>query len=748
MLALLLVQLAFATTTSALDIEFQGRAVRRDVLALYDGKSEGLPHDTRLHKFAEMPLNHLGLRLTYVDVNGPLPSSQELARYRGIVTWFIEPMAYAGRYLDWLDTATAAGVRVAVLSELAPPVPRSHETVARRVLERIGLNTSEHYVTDTREVKVAVNDRAMIGFERGLDAVFPDFQVFEPIPGRARVHLGVTVPIRGNVNSAALVITSMAGGYVADELSVYFEQNTDKLRWIINPFQFFKLALGEDRFPIPDVTTLAGRRIYFSHIDGDGWNNLSEIEQFRTERLSSVEVIAREAIEPYPDLPVTVGLIAGDIDPSLGGRPENAAVARRLFALPQVEVGSHTFTHPFNWSFFETYNRAAEQAMIDRVELPSVPLLARLRQGVTQLAGRATGGGPASNRYIAGSSDLPRSYLTKPFDLSTEIAGSLRAAEALAPPGKRAKLYQWSGDTTPFEAAIAAVRLAGARNINGGDSRLDKEYPSVFYVPPISRPVGKERQIYAVNSNENTYTNDWTGPYYGFFMLEHTLANTEAPRRLKPFNLYYHMYSGEKPAALASIKHFLDMARTTPVIPLDASHYVAIADDFFAAEVRQTDLFAWSIENRGELQTVRFDDAEAIEIDEQASRGVLGTTRKDGSLYVALDKALARAVVVVRPRSETRFSAASRPRLSLVSSRWQVFDRNEQACGHSFKAQGYGPGDMMWQTAPSQSFAIRVVGSAGLISQTIATADSAGHLAVSLSPTMNQVVDVRFDCHG
>ena len=76
---------------------------------------------------------------------------------------------------------------------------------------------------------------------------------------------------------------------------------------------------------------------------------------------------------------------------------------------------------------------------------------------------------------------------------------------------------------------------------------------AVAYLPPISRPVGRERQIYSVNSNENTYTNDWTGPFNGQSMLVNTLRNTDQPRRLKGFNLYYHMYSGEKQAALKSV---------------------------------------------------------------------------------------------------------------------------------------------------------------------------------------------------
>ena len=64
-------------------------------------------------------------------------------------------------------------------------------------------------------------------------------------------------------------------------------------------------------------------------------------------------------------------------------------------------------------------------------------------------------------------------------------------------------------------------------------------------------------------------------------MLEETLQRTETPRRLKPFNVYYHMYSGQRPESLAAVKQHLETARDSAVVPIAASHYAAIADAFF-----------------------------------------------------------------------------------------------------------------------------------------------------------------------
>ena len=49
-------------------------------------RHEAVPQKTRIHQFAEMPLNWLGYKITYRDVNEPLPTVGEMTRYRGLLT--------------------------------------------------------------------------------------------------------------------------------------------------------------------------------------------------------------------------------------------------------------------------------------------------------------------------------------------------------------------------------------------------------------------------------------------------------------------------------------------------------------------------------------------------------------------------------------------------------------------------------------------------------------------------------------
>ncbi len=752
-IAVLCVALASVVATSdarAFSIEFQGRGVKRTILAIYDGASEETASNSRLHKLAEMPLNHLGYVLEFHDVRKELPSPETMTRHRAVITWFTDAIPDPARYLRWLDKVTESGVKLVLLGELAPPETMEMLPLANKVLARLGLRSGDNFQELTFRARATYVDPEMIGFERKLDKAIPGFPIIERIAPGTRTHLTIEIPSAMGVLRTDVVTTGENGGFAALNFTVDHDPNTNRDGWIVNPFNFFRLALGDERFPIPDVTTLSGRRIYFSHIDGDGWNNLTEVDGYRDGQSLSVEVVTKEAIEAYPDLPVSVGLIAGDVQPLLGGTLEGIKWAKRLFALPHVEVASHTHTHPYTWQFFENYDRDKELALIRGYRPPAMPLRERLTAALMRSAGKAYQN-PRYDSYIAGTDDLPRTYLREPYMIEREFLGALKMSETFAPTGKKAMLYLWSGNTTPFEAAIEATRKAGVRNMNGGDSRLDAEYPSVVYVPPLSRVIGKQRQIYAVNSNENTYTNDWTGPYGGQMMLEHTLRNTDTPRRLKGFNLYYHMYSGEKPAALRAITHFMQMARSTSVVPIVASRYTAMADDFFTLEMEQVDLFSWAVTRRGAVETARFDEAQKLAVDFVNSVGVIGETRHANALYVTFDPAVQRAVVTLKARAETELrTGAGRqgvPLLTLIDSRWTFANGKSSECVQTFTAQGFGPGDMTWQTEKGRGFKVRASRNGAVLAEEIRWANERGQLAISLQVNAVAPVDLVLSCH-
>ncbi len=421
--------------------------------------------------------------------------------------------------------------------------------------------------------------------------------------------------------------------------------------------------------PVPDITTLNGKRIFYSQIDGDGWNNISEISKYQETSTISAEVIEKEILQPYSDFAITVGLITADIDKNCYGVRDSERVARDIYALPNVEPSSHTHTHPLFWQYFANYTPDKEKPLLSRY--PEKP---KQRSSLYETVKSATMGDkwnqlPTDLKAVQhrvdapikpGKNDdseedilkkyyhTPRSYACSAYDLDDEITGSVATVNALTPPGKKAHLIQWSGDTSPYEEALKKTREAGLYNINGGDSRFDNEYPSYSSVAPIGLLVGKERQIYSSNSNENTYTNLWTGRFFGYRYLQTTVANTESPIRVRPFNMYYHMYSGQKEASLGAVKENMEFARTQNIIPITTSEFTKIANGFYSTQIIPAGEKRWIIQNNNGLQTMRFDHAENLSVDFKESQNVLGQNYFQGSLYVALESDSESAIIKLK----------------------------------------------------------------------------------------------------
>ena len=90
-------------------------------------------------------------------------------------------------------------------------------------------------------------------------------------------------------------------------------------RWLINPFRFFAQAFGTDGLPKPDTTTMVGRRIFYSHVDGDGWRNQSEVK-LDDRKASAAEVLYDRIATRFSDLPVTAwesGVLTRPLVPGL-----------------------------------------------------------------------------------------------------------------------------------------------------------------------------------------------------------------------------------------------------------------------------------------------------------------------------------------------------------------------------------------------------------------------------------------------
>lgn len=578
------------------------KEVPRKVLVLYRAADI---HDevkdvafTQQHLRAELALNWLGLHAEYIEADAPLPDPMKLSDVRGILLWPSSTHAFPDPrpVCRWLDTAMRSGVRVVILGQVglqrqgAPP-PEELDPECRDALATLGVKFKGLTSSEPLGTEIVYSNPRFMGFERKPDPSEEGSVSLTRLAPGSTAYVRLVLD-RDAANPTEPVGRTPRGGLALDPFLLYSNERIDPPRyaWILDPFNFFAAAFALEGVPRPDPTTLNGRRVYFSHVDGDGFFNISEVPG----RKFSGQVYIEEFLDKHPESPFTMSLIAAYYDMDVYKDPRSIGLSRAAMDRPNVEPASHGYTHPLVW-------RTGEAAL-------KVP-----------------------------------GYKT---DDIQETVGSVKIInERILPPGKSAGLFLWTGDCLPGTAAVRAVEAAGLLNMNGGGGRIDDEHPSVAYLAPLSRVVGGARQLYAPASNENEFTDLWNGPYYGYRDAITTFERSGAPRRLKPVNVYVHFYSAEKYAAFKALGQVYDWAYRQPLIPVFAGSYVRSVRDFFAMRVTRLGPRRFRLEGGASLRTVRFDD-EAGEPDLTVSSGVIGFRRELGSLYVHLDGSQRREVAL------------------------------------------------------------------------------------------------------
>jgi len=671
----------------------QGADEKRVIIGLYAAKAETQVSNLRLFHAAEMPLNHLGLKLEPYNAALSVPAIAGRNDVRGVLIWLQQnDLPDPDKVIALIAAAVKNKIPVIMMEQVPGAMTKdgaqAGDERAARALSLLGVRAGSGYRPYTFDMKVAFKD-AMVGFERPFTGVLPPVDTITSIgPGQPLLTLQ-----RGDGTRTNPILMTPQGVYIAPDYALWGEPNGDRALWRIDPFALFGRVYGTDGLPRPDPTTLSGRRIYYSHIDGDGWLNVTRIESYTKRRALSSEVILREAIVPFPDLPVTVAPIAADLDPKFGGTPEAQEIARTIFRLPQVETGSHTYTHPYQWSYFAPRNYDPK----DELKYKDLYAHAVIEPGYDG----AAGAGKASALEEGYTS--PRAFGDIPFNLNKEIKGAADFISSFAPPAKPVRIVQWSGDTAPFKEAIEATRALGLENINGGDTRKDNTRPSHFNVAPLGRVVDGAQQIYSSGANENIYTNNWTRNFGAFRQTMITAVNTGTPRRLAAVNIYYHMYSGEREASLSGLIAALKAVSLMELAPVTTSRYAQIAQGFYKTQIEPVGPKSWRIKNRGSLATMRFDDATNLTVDYSKSEGLLGDRRENNTLYVAMDSANTAPLIVLKEGSP-----AASARLVLNDARWEISQLNQTAGSAAFNARGFGPGAMRWRTDPGAHWRIEV----------------------------------------
>ncbi len=600
------------------ELDMLGLGVRevlpRQVLLVHGGSNERLWELSDAVRYGLMPLQFQGLVPEIRAINSPMPAGTLKGRYAGIVVWLEEEDLADADFEAWLVEQKDAGVPIAMLGHPAvDPVGPNAQAFGFE-----GRPTPLSPPTITRQHEA-------MGFELALPKLI---ELSSPLHNPSAQPW---LELRAGENTYTPVATSSWGGYAFQPFMIRSvlpgEKGEGLDRWVLNPLTFIREALQLPAMPIPDVTTENGRRLFFAHMDGDGFPSLAEVKGYQGQ--TDARVLLEEVLKRF-EVPTTISVIEGEVAPH-GLYPKMSVeleqVAREMFALPHVEAATHTYSHPFFWH--------------DAQQMPGALY------------------GPEGQLRLP----IP-DYRMDPV---REVVGSAEYInENLLGNGKRTQMVLWSGDTIPTPEALAAARQGNLLNMNGSDTIITHSAPTWTLIKGIGLPKGDEYQVYAPNQNENIYTNEWSGPFYGFERVIETFELTESPHRFKPVNIYYHTYIASKTAALESLLRVYRWAQSQPLHPVFASDYARKVLDFNTMVIaREND--GWRVKGSGELRTLRLPEALSVPALTH-SHGVAGYREDGPGRYLHLSGAAAQW----QPGSD------SLPYLQQANARLTTFARNDR----------------------------------------------------------------------
>jgi peptidoglycan/xylan/chitin deacetylase (PgdA/CDA1 family) len=550
------------------------------------------PADTFTFLRLQTLVEWLGYEVDYgkVEAGVPLPRlGPETAAIIIPKDWEI-PILEEGRVVDWLIKQKNRGRKILIWGSL----PFSEEVHRSRFLKALGMGGTGNVIVPVKNLTQADSDAAIMeNAETKLRLLPTDFIDLQAPKGSRLIHSVEAETMAGKRMRLDAIFTTSWGGAAFDPYLTFQRPDFREL-WKFDPFAYLEAALGRVNAPLPDSTTKAGKRIFLSHIDGDGFVNKSETSIGKY----SSEVVRDEILKKYP-LPVTVSVIEAEVRVQIEGvdpllAPKFEDIARDIFALPNVEMASHSYSHPFMW-------------------IPD-----------------------DRTAYLYKRANLKLTEHYPRVDLAREIEGSVAYINReLAPEGKQVEVFLWSGNCRPPPEALRRVHDLGLVAMNGGDTLISRRVPTLNGVAPRSISWGDQLQVLAPNQNENIYTNDWEGPFYGTFVnVLETFERTESPRRLKPVNIYYHFYSADFFSSLRALKVIHDWAMEEDLHAIKVSDYVNLASDARATKLYSKGDDEWAMVNGGDLQTFRVPGDWGKRIDLARSRGVQGWTEFQGSAYV------------------------------------------------------------------------------------------------------------------
>ncbi len=593
--------------------------IKREVLLLSNPINKSDPiNTTSAHRLASVALEYLGF-IPIVKKASNIDKNLSTKNYAAIIVWFDQKLDDYDSFAKWILKEIKDGQKVIFFGNYS-------FDLSNDFIKELGIKLQNNLAKqDDIKNNILVKD-SMIGYE------------IEPSISHApyMIEPNSTKNLLTYKNSKSQISTIAAimpwGGYVLNDALYYTFLDSDLL--VIDLFKFYKQALNIKDFPIPDPTTENGKRLFFVHIDGDGSANKVEGEK----DLLSIELIYEKFLKKY-QIPQSVSIVEAELAqyglyPKLSKRLQESA--KKIYKLPYIDAATHTFSHPFFWKNIK-------------------------------------------NGYLNPTYHLPvKNYK---FNLEREIKGSLEYinTKLLPKDKKKANTIFFTGDCMPTKEALEYIYKNGFNNLNGGDTEIRNLMPWSSKIQPFGIKIGDFYQIYTAQQNENIYTNEWLGPFWGFRQVIQTFKLTNKPKRLKALNIYYHFYSGSKLASINALKDVYEWTLKQDTMPIYATEYSPKVLDFYNASITKFKNY-WLIVGLHDLKTLRVSNKLGF-VDIDKSVGVIGKKREKDFEYIHLAPAKKHLLYISK--------IAHDDQNHLISSNAKVLKYKKEQKNIQFKLQSY-----------------------------------------------------------
>jgi hypothetical protein len=615
------------------------REVPRRIAVLHGGRLQenprsSVPADTLTAELLQGPLEWLGYEVEYIDAGKDPPPDLTPLRYRGIV---IDedlhlPVAHETAFADWLIDQRRHGLKLLFTGS----IPFTREEAVRRLFRELALTGGNRPVAFDGPASVTSPDRSMISEDAPISSTVTGAHAVLA-PRDAKVMLKVQGRDRKGSNQSIdpVFLTSWGGALLLRHLPEQSYRGMD-----LHAFVGSWIGTAKT-FPAPDPTTRDGMRAFYSHFNGDGFTSRSAIDGSPL----CAEVIRDRLLKTFP-LPVTVSVIEADIEAQVSGQdplaaPHSREVARSIFTLPNVQPGSHTYSHPFLWP--DRDPAGEEKRFAQNLDLK-----------------------PWAN-YSAG------------IDVNREVCGSIEYMNrVLVPSDKQVEIMLWSGDCRPGAEALRLCRELHIENMNGG-AVVSPRFPGLVGTPPSHAFWDGEMQIYAAKQNEFQCAKERRAPF--FESPENVIAGfqrTESPRRLKPVNPNGDFHDASYVSSINAKEKVFAWCMEQPLHAITAKQYAQMVRDASATVLYESGPGRWLISNAGHVRTFRL-PATVDDPDIAASNGVTGWVRQGDWLYVhTRGQPVTELVVDAKPAPHLRLAQCSAEiefgRLDATRAEFQVAD--------------------------------------------------------------------------